>query len=175
MYVHTRSVFTQRVKGGLWLVSNIPDSNSVSQPGSTINSLTENIPGVIYKIFYRRTVFRPSLDPSHQPRVTAPPGLAMTLIISNNTDLARMYIYLRAFFSTSYRLLVTTLVKLIARLSPNLSYWQVRGRVPVQSPKYPKVKSKEGEGNLASRLDFYILNYKSLCPYVSHIMSPCYF
>ena len=63
-----------------------------------------------------------SLDPSHQPRVTAPPGLTMTLIISNNTDLARMYIYLRAFFSTSYRLLVTTLVKLIARLSPNLSY-----------------------------------------------------
>ena len=63
------------------------------------------------------------------------------------------------------------------RLSPNLSYWQVRGRVPVQSlsPKSPKVKSKEREGNLASRLDFYILNYKSLCPYVSHIMSPCYF
>ena len=55
--------------------------NSVIQPGSTINSLTENIPGVIYKVFYRHTMFRPSLDPSHQPRVTAPPGLAMTLII----------------------------------------------------------------------------------------------
>ena len=39
---------------------------------------------------------------------------------SNNTDLARMYTYLRAFFSSSYRLLVITLVKLIARLSLNL-------------------------------------------------------
>ena len=68
-------------------------------------------------------MFRPSLDPSHHSGVTAPPGLAMTLIISNNTDLARMYIYLsRAFFSTSFCLLVTTLVKLIARLSLNLSY-----------------------------------------------------
>ena len=74
------------------MVSIILDSNSVSQPGSTINSLTENIPGVIYKIFYRHTVFHPSLDPSPQSRVTAPPGLAMTFIISNNTDLARMYI-----------------------------------------------------------------------------------
>ena len=79
IYVHARSVFTKRVKEGLWLVRNNPGLNLrhkkyfwfalYFRPG---HRLHKNIPGAIHKIFFQHTVFCSRLGPPYHSSLGSP-------------------------------------------------------------------------------------------------------